>query len=113
MQHHLFRCSFPPRVGAQFLLRGGAFGCAIGKDKIGLSAIDVFASSGSDDAFIWKGTAAFNSTSKGEVRYEKFDNRGTANDYTMVWIDNDADTGVEMAIRLTGLYNLAATDFIL
>jgi hypothetical protein len=31
----------------------------------------------------------------------------------MVWIDNDADTGVEMAIRLTGLYNLAATDFIL
>jgi hypothetical protein len=47
------------------------------------------------------------------VRYEKFDVTGTANDHTMVWIDNDADTGVEMAIRLTGLYDLTASDFVL
>jgi hypothetical protein len=47
------------------------------------------------------------------VRYQKFDAAGTANDHTMVWIDNDNDTVVEMAIRLTGLYDLAATDFIL
>jgi Ca2+-binding RTX toxin-like protein len=85
----------------------------IGQDKISLSAIDAFASSSANDAFIWKGTDAFGSTTKGEVRYQKFDKPGTTNDYTMVWIDNDADTGVEMAIRLTGLYNLAATDFIL
>jgi hypothetical protein len=31
----------------------------------------------------------------------------------MVWIDNDNDTGVEMAIRLTGLYTLTASDFSL
>ena len=84
-----------------------------GQDKINLSAIDAFASSGSNDTFIWKGTAAIGSTTQGEVRYQKFDNKGTTNDYTMVWIDNDADTGVEMAIRLTGLYNLSASDFIL
>ncbi len=84
-----------------------------GQDKINLSAIDAFASSGSNDTFIWKGTAAMGSTTQGEVRYQKFDNKGTTNDYTMVWIDNDADTGVEMAIRLTGLYNLSASDFIL
>ena len=84
-----------------------------GKDKINLSAIDAFASSSANDTFVWKGTAAFNSTTKGEVRYEKFDKSGTANDYTMVWIDNDRDKDVEMAIRLTGLHNLTESDFIL
>jgi Ca2+-binding RTX toxin-like protein len=85
----------------------------IGQDKINLSAIDAFASSGTNDTFVWKGTAAFSSTTQGEVRYQKFDNSGTSNDYTMVWIDNDADTAVEMAIRLTGLYSLTASDFLL
>ena len=85
----------------------------IGKDKINLSGIDAFASSTTNDKFIWNGTAAFNSTTQGEVRYQKFDNTGSTNDYTMVWIDNDADTGVEMAIRLTGIYTLTASDFIL
>jgi len=84
-----------------------------GYDKINLSAIDAFSSSGFNDTFIWKGITGFNSKTKGEVRYEKFDNAGTNNDYTMVWIDNDADADVEMAIRLTGLYDLAASDFIL
>jgi Ca2+-binding RTX toxin-like protein len=86
---------------------------AVGTDKINLSAIDAFAGTSANDTFIWKGTAGFNSTTKGEVRYEKFNNSGTANDYTMVWIDNDRDTGVEMAIRLTGLHNLTASDFVL
>lgn len=85
-----------------------------GTDKIDLRAIDAFVGTGpTNDAFIWKGTAAFNSTSKGEVRFQKFDLTGTANDYTMVFIDNDADTSVEMAIRLTGLFNLTASDFLL
>ena len=84
-----------------------------GQDKIKLSAIDAFGSSGTNDTFVFRGTAAFSSTTEGEVRYEKFDNSGTTNDYTMIWIDNDADTAVEMAIRLTGLYTLTASDFIL
>ena len=84
-----------------------------GQDKISLSAIDAFATSGTNDTFVWKGTAAFSSSTQGEVRFQKFNNSGTANDYTMVWIDNDADKAVEMAIRLTGLHNLTASDFIL
>jgi Ca2+-binding RTX toxin-like protein len=84
-----------------------------GKDKINLSAIDAFASSTTNDTFVWNGTTAFSSSTKGEVRYEKFNKPGTANDYTMVWIDNDRDKDVEMAIRLTGLHNLTASDFIL
>ena len=84
-----------------------------GGDKINLSAIDAFASSVANDAFVWKGTAAFNNASQGEVRYQQFNNTGTTNDYTMIWIDNDADSGVEMAIRLTGLHALTAADFVL
>jgi Ca2+-binding RTX toxin-like protein len=84
-----------------------------GQDKINLSAIDAFATSVLNDSFIWRGTAAFNNATQGEVRFQKFDVAGTANDHTMVWIDNDNDTGVEMAMRLTGLHNLTASDFIL
>jgi Ca2+-binding RTX toxin-like protein len=84
-----------------------------GTDKINLSAIDAFAGTLANDTFIWKGAAGFNSTTKGEVRYEKFNNSGTANDYTMVLIDNDRDSGVEMAFRLTGLHNLSQSDFVL
>ncbi len=84
-----------------------------GQDKINLGAIDAFAASLSNDAFIWRGTAAFNSATQGEVRFQKFDVTGTTNDYTMLWIDNDNDTGIEMAIRLNGLYDLTASDFIL
>ena len=84
-----------------------------GQDKINLADVDAFARTSANDTFVWKGTAAFASTTQGEVRYDRFDDTGTANDYTMVWVDNDNDTAVEMSIRLTGLYNLAASDFIL
>lgn len=82
-------------------------------DKIDLHAIDAFATTGSNDTFIWKGTSSFGSKTKGEVRFQKFNLSGTADDYTMIWIDNDADKSVEMAIRLNGLHSLTASDFIL
>jgi Ca2+-binding RTX toxin-like protein len=84
-----------------------------GTDKIDLKAIDAFARTTSNDTFVWKGTASFSDANKGEVRFEKFNYDGTEDDYTMVYIDNDADSDVEMAIRLTGLYDLTASDFIL
>ena len=85
-----------------------------GHDIIDLNDIDAFKSVVNvNDTFIWRATAAFSSTTQGEVRFQKFDLTGTANDHTMIWIDNDKDTGVEMAIRLTGLYDLTASDFIL
>jgi Ca2+-binding RTX toxin-like protein len=83
-----------------------------GQDKIDLRTIDAFGPSAANDAFLWKGTAAFSSASAGEARFQKYDNAGTANDYTVVFLDNDADMAVEMAIRLNGLQNLAASDFM-
>lgn len=82
-------------------------------DTISLSTIDAFAGSSINNVFVWRGTAAFSSTTAGEVRFQKYDNAGTSNDYTMVFLDTDADTTVESAIRLTGLHNLTATDFLL
>lgn len=87
---------------------------AKGYDKISLSGIDAFApSAGTNDAFVFRGTGGFTSTTRGEVRFQKVDQPGTTSDYTMVYIDTDGDPVIEAAIRLTGLYNLVATDFIL
>jgi Ca2+-binding RTX toxin-like protein len=84
-----------------------------GQDTIDLRNIDAFGVGGTNEAFVWKGTAAFDSTTTGEARYQLVDNAGTADDYTVVFLDNDADTAVEMAIRLHGLHNLDASDFML
>ena len=85
-----------------------------GEDVIDLSGLDAFRKTNAvNDTFIWRETDAFSSRTQGEVRFEKFDNADTANDYTMIWIDNDRDNHVEMSIRLNGLHDLTASDFIL
>lgn len=84
-----------------------------GVDRINLKDIDAFSGTAKNDTFIWKGAAGFTESNMGEVRFEKFNNAGTEDDYTMVWIDNDADVSVEMSIRLIGLHDLTASDFIL
>jgi serralysin len=85
-----------------------------GEDVIDLSGLDAFRKTNAvNDTFIWRETDAFSSRTQGEVRFEKFDNADTANDYTMIWIDNDRDNRVEMSIRLNGLHDLTASDFIL
>jgi Ca2+-binding RTX toxin-like protein len=84
-----------------------------GQDRIDLRGIDAFGVGGTNAAFVWNGTSAFSSTTAGEARYQLFDAVGTADDYTVVFLDNDADTAVEMAIRLHGLHTLTAADFML
>lgn len=49
----------------------------------------------------------------GSVTFDKVDNAGRSNDYTVVYIDNDRDRGSEMAIKLVGLHDLTVSDFIL
>jgi Ca2+-binding RTX toxin-like protein len=83
------------------------------QDQINLKKIDAFAKTDANDSFVWNGTVGFSSATSGEVRYQKFDKAGTKNDYTMVYLDNDRDTAAEMAIRLKGLHDLTAEDFVL
>jgi serralysin len=75
--------------------------------------LNTYGRTGANDAFLWKGTAPFSSSTKGEVSFKKFNNAGTSNDYTIVYLDNDGDRSAEGAIRLTGLHDLRASDFIL
>lgn len=84
-----------------------------GTDRIDLALMDAFSASKANDAFIFRGTGPCRSTVAGEIRYQKIDAEGTANDVTLIYIDTDADSAPEAMIRLQGLYDLRATDFIL
>lgn len=80
-------------------------------DWIALDLIDASVVRSGNNQFVFRGTSRFTTSADGEVRYQKFNNSGTANDYTMVFIDNDRDTQAEMAIRIRGLHSLTVDDF--
>jgi Ca2+-binding RTX toxin-like protein len=84
-----------------------------GQDRIDLGAVDASAQITGNNAFVWLGSAAITSSTAGELRFEKYDNEGTDNDYTLVFADTDADTSSEFVLKLVGLYDLTASDFIL
>ena len=66
-----------------------------------------------NNAFLWRGSGALTTNSAGELRFQKFDNSGTSNDYTLVYGDTDADKGSEFQIELRGLASLTVADFYL
>ncbi len=84
-----------------------------GDDRIDLSLIDAFDGSRPNDTFLFRATAAFSSATAGEVRFQQFDRPGTASDATVILIDTDGDSAAEASIRLNGLYDLRASDFLL
>ncbi|MBX9605909.1 MAG: hypothetical protein K2Y51_06770 [Gammaproteobacteria bacterium] len=82
------------------------------RDRLDLSGIDASSLLGGNNTFTFRGTAAFTQDKGGELRFQKFDMAGTANDFTLVYGDTDADRGAELHIRLDGLVTLTAADFI-
>jgi Ca2+-binding RTX toxin-like protein len=82
-------------------------------DIIDLSSIDASTILFGNNTFIWRGLAQFTTNSQGEVRYSQFDNAGTSNDYTIIFVDNDSDRSSEMQIQLNGVFTLNASDFLL
>ena len=84
-----------------------------GVDKIDLHFIDASTKLSGNNAFTFDGTTSFGASNEGDIYFKQFNNDGTANDYTMVYIDTDNDRGTEMSIKLMGLHNLTADDFIL
>jgi len=87
--------------------------CKRGQDKIDLSTIDASTVLTTDDAFIFRGSKEFKENNAGEINFKKFDNKGTANGYTLVYIDTDTDRAAEGVIKVMGLHNFTAGDFIL
>ena len=84
-----------------------------GQDRIDLSGIDASRVLPTDDAFLFRGKAAIGTSAAGEVRFQQVNNAGTKNDYTLVFLDTDADRTAEGVIKVMGLHNFTATDFIL
>ena len=81
-------------------------------DRIDLATIDANAALANDQAFSWKGTAAFSGVS-GQLRYFQENLAGTASDKTIVEGDINGDKVADFQIQLAGLKTLAAADFIL
>ncbi|MDG4574466.1 MAG: M10 family metallopeptidase C-terminal domain-containing protein [Defluviicoccus sp.] len=77
-----------------------------GRDKIDLKDIDASTVLPGNNSFLWRGTGPFTTSKEGELRYQKYNNAGTANDYTVIFGDTDADTASEFQIKLQGLIDL-------
>lgn len=90
-----------------------------GVDRIDLSAIDASSLDGGNNRFVFRGEQLKNvfgaeyAAVDGTLRFERFDNDGTSNDYTLVYLYIDGDGTADAVIRLNGLFTLTAADFIL
>ncbi|GHC62566.1 calcium-binding protein [Neogemmobacter tilapiae] len=81
-------------------------GFAVGEDKIDLSPIDANAAQKGNQAFVFRATGDFRSKA-GEVLVE------ISGSDSLVLVDIDGDSAPEMVIRVAGVTNLTASDFIL
>jgi serralysin len=84
---------------------------AKGQDRIDLSTIDANGSVAGDPAFLFRGTSAFSAA--GQIRFVQIDSANNAQDQTIVEGNIDSNLAADFQIQLTGLVNLAATDFVL
>ncbi|MBC9248469.1 M10 family metallopeptidase C-terminal domain-containing protein [Paracoccus sp. 11-3] len=80
-----------------------------GRDLINLDAVD-----GSVGRTVTRFNAAgFSGTGEPEVTFKKRDLAGTDNDLTVVQLDRDGDGDIDGYIRIKGLFDLTADDFLL
>lgn len=82
-------------------------------DVIDLRDIDASSGLAGNNAFVFRGTGAITGSAAGELSFVQVNNAGTANDYTILYGDTDADTAAEFQIKLTGLISLKVTDILL
>lgn len=82
------------------------------QDKLDLSAIDANSQRSGNQDFAWSGKGEFDGKA-GELVFRTFDNKGTANDRTIVYGDVNRDLKADFQIELTGIIDLTKGDFIL
>ena len=83
-----------------------------GQDKIDLSSIDTDPTKKGDQGFRFIGTQNFDGRTA-EVRYQTFDQPGTANDITVISGDLNGDKVADFEIELTGIVKPTSSDFVL
>ncbi|WP_096785359.1 calcium-binding protein [Rhodobacter sp. CZR27] len=84
-----------------------------GSDRIDLSAIDAAIGLAGNNAFVFRGTGSSGTASSGAITYELYDNPGTGNDHTLIFLDVDVDVAADAIIRLDGIHKILASDFLL
>jgi Ca2+-binding RTX toxin-like protein len=82
-------------------------------DKIDLSRIDAKASTAYNNTFVFRGLNGTFASSSGEVFIEELDADGNGTTDSVIRIDNDSDSSVEMTIVVKSVTGLTADDFIL
>jgi Ca2+-binding RTX toxin-like protein len=82
------------------------YGFQAGVDDINVSLIDPSASAG-DQAFAWRGTSAFLNNGTAQLRFQE------SNGNTVIQLDRNGDTAVDMSIALAGSVALTQADFVL
>ena len=83
-----------------------------GLDDIDLTGIDANTGRSGDQGFRFIGTKGFTGK-EGELRYQTFDQAGTANDITVVSGDINGDRVADFELQIVGIVNLASSDFLL
>lgn len=85
-----------------------------GSDRIEFHVADTSAAMpGDQGSFLWRGKRGISTSPEGELRYQQFDQRGTAKDITVIYGDIDTDPASDFMIVLKGLHKLTADDFVL
>lgn len=82
-----------------------------GVDLIDLRDIDADTTHAGNNSFDFIGTDAFRGA--GQLSYRQFDRPGTENDITQILLDVNGDGQADGIIRLAGLHDLTANDFLL
>lgn len=84
----------------------------LGLDDIDLRDIDANASRSGDQGFKFIGAQAFQGRA-GELRYQTFDEAGTANDVTAITGDINGDRVADFEIEIAGIVKVTSSDFLL
>ena len=84
-----------------------------GEDRIDLRSIDASNLVSGNNQFRFVGEDGIGTMRHGEVAIQHLDRAGSVNDRTVILIDIDDDRAPEAVIRLTGLHDLTAEDFLL
>jgi Ca2+-binding RTX toxin-like protein len=112
-QNDLFDFDAVAESGITALTRDLIVDFVKGQDRIDLSTIDAIAG-GANNAFVLLARGGPASTvGTGRIGWYWENPADTANDKTIIKINVDANTAIDMTIEIRGLVNLTAADFIL